>query len=265
MSKPKTSDLEKTEIKEKLQKALKNSHLSQMELAKRTKIPIGTIRAYLSGSRCPRYENAVIIAEKLGVGVGAFLTSEQKKHENKSESDTFLRKNSAYVALLRSLNYRCDVVYDDTLGIKCSVSAKSLPVSANRNYREIVSQVKEYESGRLPDLTNNEITKLYDDYYSFPIIHQNGMILDLNTEQWENFRREISSAVKEIVNKHIDAAVKEREMQKKEQTTQRITADLLKTINAVNAVLPALSGETSGAIDPKALETLKQVSERYKH
>jgi transcriptional regulator with XRE-family HTH domain len=249
-----TNDLELREISEKIKKALKNSHISHNELAEKTKIPIGTLRSYLSGNRCPSYNNAVKIAECLGVGVGAFLSSEQKKHENKSKSDTFLRKNGVYVSLLRSLNYRCDVVHDDGLGIKCNISTKHLAAADDERYGEIVRRVRKYEAGLLPELTEDEIKKLYDDYYDFPMIHNNGVILDLDTDEWENLRKEIAAAVKEIVNKHIDAAVNERKLKQKDGTI----SDLLKTLTAVNALI------SSGSVDGEALEALHQLTDKYK-
>lgn len=254
MSKHRTNDLELTEISQRLKKALKNSHLSQNELAEKTGIPIGTLRSYLSGNRCPSYDNAVKIAESLGVGVGAFLSSEQKKHENKSKSDTFLRKNGVYVSLLRSLNYRCDVVYDDALGIKCNISTKHLAAADDERYKEIMRRVRKFEAGLLPELSEDEINKLYDDYYEFPIIYDRGMILDLDTDKWENLRKEIAAAVKEIVNKHIDAAVNERKLKQKDRTI----SDLLKTLTAVNALV------SSGSVNGETLEALHQLTDKYK-
>ena len=266
MSKQKTSDLELKEISQKLKKALKYSHLSQRELAEKTNIPIGTLRSYLSGNRCPRYENAVKLAEKLGVHEGAFLSSEQKKRENKSESDTFLRKNGAYVSLLRSLNFRCDVIYNKNLGLKCRVARKTMHL--DDHYKQITKMVYEYEAGKHPELTNDEINKLYDEYYSYPMQHEleNSMTFDLETEEWENFRKEISNVVKGMVNNRIDAAVAEREREKerivKEKLNYTLTSDLLKTLDAVNAVIDACGG--SSRIDVKTLSTLRDMTEKYK-
>ena len=254
MGRQKISDLETKEITEKLKKTLENSCLSISDLANKTKIPIATLRSYFSGSRCPSYENAVKIAEALGVGVGAFLSSEQKKHENKSKSDTFLQKNGVYVSLLRSLNFRCDVVYDDGLGIKCNISTKHLAAADDERYKEIARRVRKFEAGLLPELSEDEINKLYDDYYDFPIMYNNGMILDLDTDEWENLRKEIAAAVKEIVNKHIDAAVNERNIKQKDRTI----SDLLKTLTAVNALV------SSGSVDGETLEALHELTDKYK-
>lgn len=263
MSKRKTSDLELTEISQKLKKALKNSHLSQNELAEKTNIPIGTLRSYLSGNRCPSYDNAVKIAESLGVGVGAFLSSEQKKHENKSKSDTFLRKNGVYVSLLRSLNFRCDVVYNDNLGIKCNISTKNISVDDDR-YRYLRNRVWKYESCMDDSkYTDDEITAIYEEYYEYIHAHTNSMIMDADSEEWQKLKKEISSAVKEIVNKHIDAAVAEREKRQKEKIHQDTVSDLLKTLDAVKTVLPVLS--ESGSVDGETLKTLQTISEKYKH
>jgi transcriptional regulator with XRE-family HTH domain len=169
MGRQKISDLEIREISKKLNKALKNSHLSISDLANKTKIPIATLRSYLSGSRCPSYENAVKISECFGVGVGAFLSSEQKKRENKSASAIFLQKNNAYVSLIRSLGFSFDTFLDANLEINCSISSKTL-----RPYTD-----------------------------------------DLDSEAWERLKKEISSAVKVVIQNHIDAAVAEREKRQK--------------------------------------------------
>lgn len=251
MSKRKTSDLELTEISQKLKKALKNSHLSQNELAEKAAIPIGTLRSYLSGNRCPSYDNAVKIAESLGVGVGAFLSSEQKKHENKSKSDTFLQKNGVYVSLLRSLNFRCDVVYNDNLGIKCNISTKNISVDDDR-YRYLRHK---YESClNNPECTDDEITAIYEEYYDYIHAHTNSMIMDADSEEWQKLKKEISSAVKEIVNKHIDAAAAERKLKQKD----RNISDLLKTLTAVNALI------SSRSVDGETLEALHELTDKYK-
>lgn len=125
MGRQKISDLEIREISEKLKKALENSHLSISDLADETKIPIATLRSYFSGSRCPSYENAVKISECLDVGVGAFLSSEQKKRANKTKVDEFLMKNSVYIALIRSLGYDVDTFLNDELNINCRISTKT--------------------------------------------------------------------------------------------------------------------------------------------
>jgi transcriptional regulator with XRE-family HTH domain len=125
MGRQKLTDLEIKKITEKLKKALENSHLSISDLANETKIPIATLRSYMSGSRCPSYENAVKISECFGVGVGAFLSSEQKKQLNKSKGEIFMMKNSSYVALIRSLGYDVDTFLDGELNINCRISTKT--------------------------------------------------------------------------------------------------------------------------------------------
>ena len=262
MSRTIKSDLEKTEIKENLQKVLKNSHISKAKLVELTGIPKDTIDSYFKGRRCPSLENAKKIAEITGTNYMIFLSSEQRKRLRTENRGTFIEKNKVYVSLLRSAGFRFEAISDDELEVKCNISSRTMR-PYNDAHAKILQTMREYRSGLRPELSDDDYMNLHEQEIYFAELATAQMFLD--SESWDGLKKEILGSVKGIVQKHIDAAVKEREMQKKEQTTQRITADLLKTINAVNAVLPALSGETSGAIDPKALETLKQVSERYKH
>lgn len=262
MPRTKTSDLEKSEITKNIKKALKNSHITRNKLIELTGISENTIDSYFKGRRCPSLENAKIIAEKTGSNYMEFLSTEQRKREKTEKRGTFIEKNKVYVSLLRSAGFRFEVISDDELEMKCNISSRTMR-PYNDAHAEILQTMREYRSGLRPELSDDDYMNLHEQEIYFAELATAQMFLD--SESWAGLKKEILGSVKGIVQKHIDAAVKEREMQKKEQTTQMITSDLLKTINAVNAVLPALSGETSGAIDPKALETLKQVSERYKH
>lgn len=262
MPRTKTSDLEKTEIAKNIRKSLKNSHISKAKLIELTGIPKDTIDSYLKGRRCPSLEKAKLIAEKTGSNYMEFLSTEQRKREKTEKRGTFIEKNKVYVSLIRSAGFRFDVVSDNELELKCNISSRTMH-PYNDAHAKILQTLREYRSGLRPELSDDDYMNLHEQEIWFAELATAKMFLD--SESWDGLKKEILGSVKGIVQKHIDAAVEKQKRDEKEHTTQMITADLLKTINAVNAVLPALSGETSGAIDPKALETLKQVSERYKH
>lgn len=252
------SDLEKKEISEKIRNALKNSRLSQNKLHELTDIPIDTIKAYIKARRCPSLENAKKIAEITGTNYMIFLSSEQRKRLRTENRGTFIEKNKVYVSLIRSAGFRFDAVSDDNLEIKCNVSSKTLQ-PYNDDHAEIMQKLAEYRRGLHPEYTEDYLQDLLDSEacYTYKATPR----IDLDTESWEMLKKEISSAVKDIIKKHIDAAVAEREKIQKEKIHQDTVSDLIKTINAVKTVLPVLSA--SGSVDGETLKTLQTLSKKY--
>lgn len=197
MSRKRKSKSVYAEISQNIESAIELSGLSQKEFGEKAGIPYSTLRSYVSGERCPRYEIAQKIADLTGVDVIEFLSSEEKKKVNGDKTVAFYRDYTEIVAYLRSIGFDFIVGTNKNAEVVCRLADYDREKQNNEIVDKIINMSSEEFKKNFMVLENSEIVNELNDA---PLPAS-----EMNIDEWLSMKDEIEKAVKDIVIKHLNS------------------------------------------------------------